>query len=159
MIFFEAQELLEKGKTKQYEILMEESNGEIPMSRKAKKVFSKGLKLKYQYDFGSTTELEVVVVAEYKVQARKNIFLLSRNEPLCIICSACGKKNATQICGECNYNEDAEFCEKCAKEHSKNCDAFEDYAAMAIVNSPRMGVCGYEGGRIDKERDVLKVEK
>jgi hypothetical protein len=26
---------------------------------------------------------------------------------------------------------------------------------MPIVNSPRMGVCGYEGGTIDKERDGI----
>jgi len=30
---------------------------------------------------------------------------------------------------------------------------YADYAAMPVVNSPRMGVCAYEGGTIDRERD------
>ncbi len=155
--FFEAQELLERGKTKEYEALMEESNGEIPKSRKVKKVFSKGLKLIYQYDFGSTTSLEVVVVGEYSVKALEDIVLLSRNEPLTLSCTSCAKEPATQICTQCSYEEEAMFCKKCAEEHSESCADFEDYASMPIVNSPRMGVCGYQGGRIDLKRDMLKT--
>jgi hypothetical protein len=45
------------------------------------------------------------------------------------------------------------FCEKCAAKHEDTCSDFQDYANMPVVNSPRMGVCGYEGGSIDKERD------
>jgi hypothetical protein len=30
---------------------------------------------------------------------------------------------------------------------------------MPIVNSPRMGECGYEGGRIDKKRDGVFEKK
>ena len=154
--FFEAQGLLEKGKTKEYEKLMEEANGEIPKSRKAKKVFNKGLKLIYDYDFGSTTSLEIVTISEFSVTASDNILLASRNNPFTIPCSSCGKTKATEICIQCSYEEDAMFCAKCAKKHEKTCSDFEDYAAMRIVNSPRMGVCGYDGGIIDKERDTIK---
>lgn len=45
------------------------------------------------------------------------------------------------------------FCEKCTEKHEEECDGFVDYARMPVVNSPRMGVCGYEGGSIDTERD------
>jgi hypothetical protein len=71
------------------------------------------------------------------------------------MCSSCGKKPATQICTVCFYNEDAMFCDNCSKKHAKQCDDFDDYAAMPVVNSPRMGVCGYEGGDIDIERDGI----
>jgi hypothetical protein len=156
--FFEAEELLQKGKTKEYEKLMEESAGEIPMSRKAKKVFCQDYKLEYEYDFGSTTELLITTLAQYPFKADKSIVLLSRNEPPKIMCSDCGKEPATKICTVCMYEDNALFCEKCAKKHEKECSDFEDYAAMPVVNSPRMGVCGYEGGTIDVERDGVYQE-
>ena len=43
--------------------------------------------------------------------------------------------------------------EKYSAKHSEICDDFEDYAEMPVVNSPRMGECGYSGGEIDTERD------
>ena len=150
---FEAEELLEAGKIKQYEKLMEETSGEIPMSRKAKDVFYSDLKLEYEYDFGSSTLLIVTCIAGYSFKSDKPIVLLSRNEPLEIMCETCGKKPATEICTAHGWDEDTMFCPKCAKKHAKVCEDFADYAAMLVVNSPRMGVCAYEGGSIDVERD------
>jgi hypothetical protein len=69
------------------------------------------------------------------------------------LCDECEKEIATQICIVHTWNGDGFFCNKCAKKHAKECSDFEDYAAMPIVNSPRMGVCAYNGGRIDTERD------
>jgi hypothetical protein len=57
------------------------------------------------------------------------------------------------------YDDNAEFCDKCAEKHAKKCEDFADYASMPVVNSPRMGVCGYEGGSIDTERDGVYVLK
>ena len=37
---------------------------------------------------------------------------------------------------------------------AENADEFE-YAGMPVVNSPRMGICGYEGGTIDTDRDGI----
>jgi hypothetical protein len=51
------------------------------------------------------------------------------------------------------------FCEKCAKKHAEKCEDFKEYAAMPVVNSPRMGVCDYMGGCIDTERDGVFVKK
>lgn len=152
--FFEAEELLEKGKIREYEKMMEDINGEVPMSRKAKAALSKALKLDYKYDFGSTTELLVTVAEEYPVKADEAIVLLSRNEPPELLCEHCGKEAAREICIVCyGYRDEGIFCTKCAKKHAKTCDDYDDYAAMPVVNSPRMGVCGYDGGRIDVKRD------
>ena len=133
--------------------------GELTMKKKAKDVFSNGLVLTYEYDFGSTTELEITVLEEFPVKADQKLVLLSRNEPLKVTCSICKKAPATQICSVCMYNEDAVFCDKCAKKHAKTCGDFDDYASMPVVNSPRMGVCGYTGGTIDLERDTYKEPK
>ncbi|MDR2971081.1 MAG: hypothetical protein LBU83_04045 [Bacteroidales bacterium] len=149
----EAYDYLDSGNIAKYEKMMEEISGEIPMSRKVKDVFYKGLTLEYEYDFGSSTELEITVIDAYPIKADKKIVLLSRNEPLEIMCSICKKVPATQVCAVCMYNEDAVFCDKCAEKHAKKCEDFADYASMPVVNSPRMGVCAYVGGTIDKERD------
>jgi len=151
--YIEAMELMAKGETEEYEQLMEDGAGEIPMSRKTKDVLCKGLTLKYEYDFGSTTELTITVMDEYPVKADEKIVLLSRNEPLPMTCTICGKAPATQICQYCIYEGPAWFCDKCAKKHAKKCDDFDEYSSLPVVNSPRMGVCAYEGGSIDIERD------
>jgi len=155
----DAYEYLEQGNVAEYERIMEETSGEVPMSRKTKAVLHKGLVLEYEYDFGSSTKLTITVIDEYPIKADTKIVLLSRNEPLQIMCSTCGKAPATQICTVCMYEEDAEFCDKCAKKHAKQCEDFNDYASMPVVNSPRMGVCGYTGGSIDTERDGVFIMK
>ncbi len=128
--------------------------GEIPMDKKVKDVFHKGQKIEYTYDFGSSTYLLISVEEVYQLKAPEKIVLLSRNEPLKIICEECGKKPATIICSVHYYDENSLFCDKCAKKHAKECDDFE-YAALPVVNSPRFGVCAYEGGIIDTERDGI----
>jgi hypothetical protein len=153
--FFETEELLAKGKTKKNEKIMEETNGEIPKSRKTKIALSKGMKIDYEYDFGSTTSLQLTVLQEYPVKADESIVLLSRNEPLEIICDICRKEPATVICSVCAGEDESAFCKKCAKQHAQTCSDFAEYAAMPVVNSPRMGVCAYSGGGIDKKRDSV----
>jgi hypothetical protein len=133
--------------------------GEIPFKKKAKDVFYPDLKLDYEYDFGSSTELEISIVAVYSCKADQKIVLLSRNEPLEIICAICGKAPATQICPYCIYDEKSIFCDKCAKKHAKKCDDFDEECSLPVVNSPRVGVCAYDGGTIDVERDVVFVLK
>ncbi|MCU0446573.1 MAG: hypothetical protein MUE85_16830 [Microscillaceae bacterium] len=66
-----------------------------------------------------------------------------------MMCENCQTQPAALVCSvhwEC-------FCKKCKKVHEKTCPDTADYAWDTIVNSPRSGVCGYEGGRIDKARD------
>ncbi len=117
-------------------------------------LFRKGLKLEYEYDFGSTTYLEIQVMNEYFVENKDKILLLSRNEPLPILCELCEKQPATVTCTMWHEDETV-FCDSCKKKHAQKCSDFEDYGEMPIVNSPRFGVCGYEGGSIDTERDGI----
>lgn len=125
------------------------------MSWQLSKTLKKGIKLEYDYDFGSTTRLEISVITEYKINVPDYILLLSRNEPLPILCHECKKKPALNICSVCMYSGPSLFCKSCSKKHEKTCEDFEDYASMPVVNSPRMGVCAYEGGEIDLERDGI----
>ncbi|HFC00852.1 MAG TPA: hypothetical protein ENJ53_08630 [Phaeodactylibacter sp.] len=123
------------------------------MSSKISTVLEKGMQIDYRYDFGSTTPLDIKVVNVYSLKVKKGVTLLSRNEPLPILCDICKQEPAVVICSICIYEEASMFCEDCAKKHEQTCPDFEDYAASDVVNSPRMGVCGYEGGTIDTERD------
>jgi hypothetical protein len=129
-----------------------EAERKVTMFDIAEQIFRKGRILDYNYDFEDTTTLVITVFEEYPVKADSEIVLLSRNEPLAIMCSDCGKMPATLICTAYNC-VDALFCEKCAEKHGKTCSDFDDDAARAVVNSPRMGKCVYIGGSIDKERD------
>jgi hypothetical protein len=139
-------------KSKKYEFDEDDLYGEN-MSQAAKQLFKKGQKLKYEYDMGSTTTLEIKVLDEYSVLAKEGIQLLSRNEPLKILCHSCGEKPAFKMCNVHGWNEPSMFCKSCIPKHKKECEDFADYAAMPLPNSPRMGVCGYTGGQIDKKRD------
>ncbi len=126
---------------------------EIGMKRKLHDVFLTNEKLSYEYDFGSTTELLIKKHQEYALPLTGPILLMSRNEPLKLMCSLCGKNPATVLCSVCLGEEEALFCDDCAPKHAESCPDFEDYAEMPVVNSPRMGVCGYDGGSVDVERD------
>lgn len=133
---------------------------EVPMTFALRKVLKKGKKLDYEYDFGSTTYLSIEVKREYTIKPAENeVVLLSRNEPLEILCHTCEKAAATAICSVEDWGSDRLFCEKCAKKHAKTCEDFADYARLEVINSPRMGVCAYEGGQIDLERDGVFNEK
>lgn len=90
----------------------------------------------------------------YPIESKNKITLLTRNEPLGLMCNTCKKKPATLLCSIEQWTDvEYQFCDTCAKKHEKICDDFEEYAKMPVVNSPRMGKCAYEGGSIDNERD------
>ncbi len=126
---------------------------EINMTKKISTVFKSGFETTYEYDFGTTTQLDIRVLAVYPFTVNGKIQLLSRNEPLEILCHKCSKEPAESICNVHIYDGEALFCKKCAVLHKKECEDFADYAEMPVVNSPRMGECGYTGGVIDLERD------
>lgn len=130
---------------------------ELDFAAKARRVFDKGVKLWYAYDFGSTTELDIKCVSVHPIATEEGILLLSRNEPLKILCDSCGKKPAHKLCVVHWGDEDRFFCKACAKKHAKVCVDAADYALSDLVNSPRLGVCGYDGGIIDLERDRVSV--
>jgi hypothetical protein len=134
---------------------------EIEMDEIVGNVLPPKAKIQHDYDYGTTTRTLIKSIKVYDVDFNGDtIVLLSRNEPLQIMCSNCHKKVAIVLCSVCLWDGDSFFCKTCAKSHAKTCDDFDDYATMNVVNSPRMGECGYEGGVFDKDRDgVYKKRK
>jgi len=128
--------------------------GQVGKSRKLGE-FSIGEKLIHDYDFGTTTETLITVIAEINRKKQKDVVrLLARNVPPDYSCSNCGKP-AEVICCECMYDSDNPFfCDECAAEHEK-----EHEMMLAVANSPRMGECGYDGEQDDYALDPTKMKK
>jgi hypothetical protein len=146
--------------SKSSDSFFESSPNEVPLDMKVSKVFNKGKKLTYDYDFGTTTRLNIAVKEEFSFSSDEKIVLLSRNEPIKILCDACKKDAASEICSVHLWDGNGFFCKSCAKKHRKVCEDFDEYAQMNLVNSPRTGMCGYDGGSIDLERDgIYKTTK
>jgi hypothetical protein len=110
------------------------------MQVKLEEVLSPGQTCSYEYDFGSTTELLVKVIAEQEVDMKgKTIQILARNSLSIIPCDVCGEP-ATSFCTQCIYEDRGCLCEACAKGHECG-----EEMMLPMVNSPRAGVCGYTG--------------
>jgi hypothetical protein len=113
-------------------------NDERDMNFKLGQLLTPGLKFAHQYDFGTTTHLELRVIAEREINASAGqpIQIMARNDPLDYLCEVCDKA-ATMICVYCGYTL---VCDECAETHECGEDGF-----LPVVNSPRMGMCGYSG--------------
>jgi hypothetical protein len=112
---------------------------EIPMNVRMTQVFGTvGDTVNYQYDFGSTTELTIRLAGVAHAASGKPAVVARNEAPLCP-CEECGDP-AVSICTECAWNG-AGFC--CAK-HAEDHGCGEEML-LPVVNSPRMGVCGYTG--------------
>ena len=123
---------------------------EKDMNQKLKSVLEKGMTFDYEYDFGSTTSLMITVV-NYRIgcDRKEKLIILSRNNPIHMICETCGKKSAAYICTECFYEGSGWLCEDCAKTHECG-----EEMLLPVCNSPRMGVCGYCGSDIYPDQFV-----
>jgi hypothetical protein len=108
------------------------------------RILHPGLSCLYEYDFGTTTELRLKVVAEETREATgQSIQLLARNMPPSIPCGVCGKP-ATSVCSVCVYEEAGWLCAECAKTH-----ACGEEMLLPVVNSPRVGMCAYGAGYVE----------
>ncbi len=117
---------------------------EIGMSRKIGEVFRQGGELTHVYDFGTSSETLVKYVDEREGNplTNKAIALMARNNMPEYPCMECGKP-ATHLCMECLIDEQTEgvLCD----EHTEN-HPHDNYGEpIPLVNSPRMGMCGYDG--------------
>lgn len=115
----------------------------IPMTRMLSQVFSEGTKIDYVYDFGSSTELAVSIIQRVQDVDEKEIQVLFHNKEIEFQCSSCGNK-ADAICPNCVYEDVGLLCQTCASTHKCVQEEGEDFL-MPIVNSPRVGICGYTG--------------
>lgn len=117
---------------------------EIAKRRTVADVFKPDVTLTHIYDFGTSSEtlLKYVRARQGIPTTRHPIALMARNsmpEVPCIECDA----PASWLCMECMVEDDlpSTLCEKHAKTHPH-----DNYGEpMALVNSPRVGMCGYEG--------------
>jgi hypothetical protein len=117
---------------------------DVGKARKANSTFEPGLVLRHLYDFGTTSETDIKVVGfrEGNATTKHPIALLARNLMPEAACQECGQL-AKWLCIECLYEEDKSgyLCDEHVEEHPH-----EDYGEpMPLVNSPRTGMCGYEG--------------
>lgn len=111
-------------------------------------VLTVGQKFSYEYDFGSTTHLALKVMAEREGQALsedEEVKVLARNLPPFIACQVCGKR-ATQVAGGYYDADEHGYCDECVEKLDEDVDML-----LPVVNSPRVGVCGYEGIEEDLE--------
>lgn len=117
---------------------------ELGMARKVGDVLRPGVELMHVYDFGteSVTLLKAVAVRRGKRTTRHPVALMARNAPPDYACQECDA-TATRLCMECMYEHGAAgmLCDAHAAAHPH--DAYGE--PTAVVNSPRMGMCGYEG--------------
>jgi len=114
------------------------------MHFKLSRVLSVGMEFYYIYDFGDSTELRLRIIGERMGRkGKEKVRILARNDPPDIRCN-CGEK-AKWVCPICLVEmENCYFCEKCVRDHKCS-----EEMLLPVVNSPRCGVCGYEGGKYD----------
>ena len=117
-----------------------EELGERSMAVPLERVFGVGTSFRHEYDFGTPTELSLKVVGERQGLTRDNsIQVLARNGPPPMRCGECGRP-ATQVCTGCMSDDEGWLCNACAREHACGEDML-----LPVVNSPRVGMCGYSG--------------
>lgn len=114
---------------------------EYDMDVELKDVLRPRLKFLHDYDFGTTTRLGFKVLSYREGEIRgKKVQLLARNNPPLIFCDVCGWRKSTIICTACDLSEEGWLCDICAQAHECDEEMF-----LPVVNSPRVGECGYTG--------------
>ncbi len=117
---------------------------EIPIGTRISQVFQPGVTLTHIYDFGTSSEtlIKAVGMRSGKSLSPHPIMLMARNNLPVEVCMECDRP-ASSLCLECMYkiDESGLLCDQHAKTHPH-----EGYGApMPLVNSPRVGMCGYDG--------------
>lgn len=117
---------------------------ELSMSGTIDKAFQGGETVTHIYDFGteSVTLLKPTGLREGKPISKHPVTLLVRNVAPAFLCQEC-QQPANWLCMECIYEDEAEgtLCDKHAENHPH-----DNYGEpVRLLNSPRMGMCGYDG--------------
>lgn len=120
------------------------SGQEIAKSRRVDAIFQPGVELTHIYDFGTSSETRIKAVGQ-RVGAplsARPIALLARNVMPAAACIECGQP-ASFLCMECQIEEQTEgtLCAQHARTHPH--DGYGE--PLELVNSPRLGMCGYTG--------------
>lgn len=111
---------------------------ERSMKAPIQRVLGPGMTFSHDYDFGSTTTLKLQMLsAPQPIALQAKTQLAAINLAPDFACHSCGQQ-AEMVCTECY--EEPFYCESCLEDHECGPEM-----ALPIVNSPRMGVCAYEG--------------
>jgi hypothetical protein len=182
---------LQQGTLAEEMAAMEEEDDESEMDIELGEVLKVGDKFSYVYDFGSSTNLSLRVIAERSgvipealddeedededdedededdeededeegeaegdESGEISVLVIARNEPPALTCRVCGKP-ATHVLPEEEFGnlEEAGLCDNCAKKH-ESADEL-----LPVVNSPRVGVCGYTGDEEEEDWDEDEWEE
>ena len=117
---------------------------DIPKNRRIDEVFRRGVELTHIYDFGTSSETLIKArgTREGKPTTSRPIALMARNLIPEARCIECGQP-AAWLCMECLIEEDlwGTLCDEHAQTHPH-----DNYGEpIRLVNSPRLGMCGYDG--------------
>jgi hypothetical protein len=120
------------------------SGQEIAKGRTVDAVFQQDVELTHIYDFGTSSETRIKAVGhrEGVPLTAHPIVLMARNIKPEVTCIECGAP-ATRLCMECLIETESSgtLCEQHAAGHPH-----DDYGEpVELFNSPRVGMCGYEG--------------
>jgi hypothetical protein len=117
----------------------------IAMTKKVSEVFDKYAEITHIYDFGSESQTAIKFISKRqgKPLSKHSIELMARNLTPEVVCRDC-EEIANWLCVQCLYDtEDGGLvCQKHYKKH-KSHDEYGDI--LELVNSPRLGTCGYDG--------------
>ena len=92
----------------------------------------------YEYDYGTTTALRLRP-SGMRLGSARGVRLLARNLPPRLPCVECGE-SAKSVCSSCRWDGGGWYCAKHAKKHPCG-----EGQLLPVVNSPRVGMCGYAG--------------
>ena len=118
---------------------------EVSAARKVADIFEPGVQITHIYDFGdsSNTLIRNVSVRNGKpTVAPYPIALMARNNQPEFDCISCDR-SASWLCIECIYEDDVwgTLCQQHSDDHPH-----DSYGGpLPLVNSPRIGMCGYDG--------------
>jgi hypothetical protein len=121
--------------------------GGKPMGVQLGKVLGVKDKFEHEYDFGSTTYLEGEIISERQGALKEKVRILARNRMPEEVCTQCGK-SAARFCTDCREF----YCFECLADHECG-----EEMALPVVNSPRMGECGYTGELDPDDFDEEKI--
>jgi hypothetical protein len=139
-----AKELHEKHFTVSYQKMVVESlldaTEDRSMDVSLGRVLKVGQKFSYIYDYGSSTYVNLRVIAEREgivENKKKPVHLLAQNTAPTFPCSVCGKPGTKVAMGYFYGGDigDSVYCDACAEERDDG-----EFNALPIINSPRVGV-------------------
>jgi hypothetical protein len=114
------------------------------MYDKMKELLRPGMKFSHEYDFGTPTELRLKIADLLLVDSSSPVDVVGMNTKPVMICDDCGKPAEFHYV---EWGEEKNLCRSC----SENEEEYDERMFHPICNSPRTGVCGYEGGRYDED--------